>query len=90
MYYVYLLRSEKNDSFYIGYTKDINRRFKEHNTGSVEYTRKYMPWELIYYESFISLEDAKIREKTLKHFGKGFTQLKIRLKKSLNKKEGAG
>ena len=87
MYKVYLLRSKKNGSFYIGYTNDIDRRLKEHNSGMVEYTRKYKPWVLIYYESFISLEDAKGREKNLKSFGKAYGQLKRRIMNSLR---GAG
>ena len=96
MYHVYLLKSQKSDIFYIGYTNDIIRRLKEHNTGLIGYTRKYLPWSLIYYESFISLEDAKIREKSLKSFGKAHAQLKLRNKNGLkiieilNKREGAG
>lgn len=90
MYHVYLLRSKKKDVFYIGYTKDIEQRLGEHNTGLVNYTKKYVPWNLIYYESFLSLEDSKIREKSLKSFGKAYSQLKLRIKNSLNKLEGAG
>ncbi len=83
MYQVYLLKSKKNGKFYLGYTNDIKRRLKEHNSGLVEYTRKYMPWVLIYYESFLSLEDAKNREKNLKYFGKSYKQLKARILNSL-------
>jgi predicted GIY-YIG superfamily endonuclease len=49
-----------------------------------------MPWSIVYYESFLSLEDAKMREKSLKSFGKAYSQLKLRMKNSLNKIEGAG
>ena len=84
-YYVYLLRSKKKDLFYIGYTKNIKKRLDIHNAGLVNYTRKYIPWELTYYEGYISLEDAKAREKNLKYFGKAYTQLKLRLQNSLNK-----
>ena len=79
MYQVYLLKSLKNNSLYIGYTKDLNRRLEEHNAGLAEYTRKYLPWTLIYYESYLSLEDAKKREKSLKHFGKAYSLLKNRI-----------
>ena len=61
----------------------MQRRLSEHNKGMVEYTKRYKPWHLIYCESFISLEDAKIREKGLKHFGKAFSLLKSRIKYSL-------
>ncbi|MCG2714250.1 MAG: hypothetical protein L6308_05370 [Candidatus Omnitrophica bacterium] len=62
----------------------------EHNSGLVGYTKKYMPWEIVYYESFISLYDAKKREKSLKSFGKAYSGLKLRIRNSLNKEEGAG
>lgn len=84
MYYVYLLKSKNNNKFYIGYTNDIRRRLGVHNDGLVEYTKKYLPWVLVYYESFISLGDAKKREKALKYFGKAYKQLKLRIKNSLN------
>lgn len=93
MYYVYLLRSRNKNTFYIGYTNNVERRIREHNGGLVEYTKKYLPWDLVYYESFLALEDAKTREKSLKSFGNANRQLKMRIKNSLiilNKKEGAG
>ena len=84
MYYVYLLKSKKNDSLYIGYTKDLNRRLEEHNASLVGYTEKYTPWVLLYCEGFISLEDAKKREKSLKYFGRAYSQLKGRIVNCLN------
>ena len=96
MYHVYLIKSQKKDVFYIGYTKDIKRRLAEHNSGVIGYTKKYVPWDIAYYETFLSLEDAKKREKGLKSFGRAYTNLKTRIKdsldqmKRLNKIEGAG
>ena len=93
MYHVYLLKSQKNESLYIGYTNDMKRRLKEHNIGLVGYTKKYLPWTLIYCESFISFEDARKREKSLKHFGKAYSLLKNRITSCLKngkQKEGAG
>ncbi len=85
MYHVYVLISENNNSFYVGYTKDIERRVQQHNRGEVKYTQVYRPWRLVYYESYLVLEDAKTREKNLKYFGRAFTNLKKRIQKSLNK-----
>ncbi len=84
MYQVYLLKSKKNDSLYIGYTSDMQRRLQEHNKGKVDYTKDLRPWDLVYYEVFASLGDAKLRERNLKYFGKAFGQLKRRIKNSLN------
>ena len=90
MHHVYLLRSKKNGTFYIGYTNDVVQRLNEHNSGLIGYTTKYKPWEILYYESSIFLEDAKRREKSLKYFGRTYSELKLRITKSLNKREGAG
>jgi len=87
MYHVYLLKSRKNNSLYIGYTKDIENRLKQHNAGLVGYTKKYLPWNLIYYESYLSLEDAKKREKSLKYFGKAYSSLKGRIALSLEENQ---
>ena len=79
------MKSEKDNSLYIGYTNSIERRLKEHNKGLVNYTQVRKPWILVYCESFSSIEDAKVREKNLKYFGKAFGQLKYRIRNSLNK-----
>jgi len=65
-YYVYVLQSLKNQSLYIGYTKDLRQRLKRHNSGGNSYTKKYMPWQLIHYEAYLNEQDARRREKYLK------------------------
>ena len=85
MYYVYLLKSKikKAKNIYIGYTSDLKKRIEEHNSGVTLTTRRLLPVELIYYESYKSKEDAKKRERALKWHGKALGQLKKRLEKSL-------
>lgn len=65
-YYVYILQSQKDKSFYIGYTSDLKRRFKQHNNGESLATKPHRPYKLIFYESFLSRIDAKHREVYLK------------------------
>jgi len=65
-YYVYVLQSLKNQSLYIGYTKDLRQRLKRQNSGGNSYTKKYMPWQLIHYEAYLNEQDARRREKYLK------------------------
>jgi len=84
MFYVYVIKSEKDGSVYIGYTQDLVKRIKEHNTGRSEYTKNKYPYELIYYESYKSMADAKYRENNLKRFAQAYSQLKKRIKNSLN------
>ena len=90
MYYVYVLKSLNNHSLYIGSTSDITNRVKEHNSGASLSTKRYIPWVLIYSESYFSKEDALIREHNLKYRGNAIAQLKRRIRNSLNTKQVLG
>jgi putative endonuclease len=57
---------EFDSSFYIGYTKDVFERLKGHNNGKTPYTKKKIPWKLVYYEVFKIKSDAIKRENFLK------------------------
>ncbi|MAF59327.1 MAG: GIY-YIG nuclease family protein [Candidatus Pacebacteria bacterium] len=83
MYYVYLLKSKKDESLYIGYTNDLKRRFEEHNNGENKSTKFKTPFELVYYESYRARSDAKIREQALKKHAQAYTTLKQRIANSL-------
>lgn len=66
MFYVYILQSQTTNKLYIGNTDDLKRRLKEHNLGQSAYTKKFLPWEIIYYEAHTTKQDASRREKYLK------------------------
>lgn len=83
MYFVYILKSLKNGEFYIGYTANPNERLKEHNSGLSKHTKKYLPWKYVYIEGYANKEDAQDREIKLKQFGRVYSQLKIRIRRSL-------
>ena len=73
MYYVYALKSSRDNRIYVGVTKDINNRVKEHNLGKTKSTKFYRPWVLFYREEFNSRIVAREREKELKSgFGKEY------------------
>ncbi|MDO8589711.1 MAG: GIY-YIG nuclease family protein [bacterium] len=38
-FYVYVLQSQKDGNFYVGYTNDIELRFEQHLKGAVESTK---------------------------------------------------
>ena len=53
-YYVYLLKSEVCNRFYVGYTIDIFKRLKKHNgllSGGAKKTKRFRPWKLVVYIS---------------------------------------
>lgn len=66
MYYVYVMRSLKDGRLYKGFTSNLKRRIKEHNSGQTKSTKGFVPWELIYFEKVNSREEARKREKYLK------------------------
>ena len=70
MYFAYVLRSIKNGRFYYGSTNNLERRLKEHNSGESKYTRHTRPFELVYFEEFEILKEARKREMFFKS-GKG-------------------
>ncbi len=81
MFYVYVLL-DKNNHFYIGYTKDLKERIKLHKKGKVYATKTKLPIKLIYYESNLNQYDSLNREKYLKS-GPGRKYIKNRLKQYL-------
>jgi putative endonuclease len=67
MYYVYVLRSQKNGKRYVGYTaKEIEVRLKEHNYGSNQWAKQNGPFELAYADEFSNKKEAIDWEKFLK------------------------
>jgi Predicted endonuclease containing a URI domain len=66
MHYVYVMRSLADDGFYIGYTRDLRKRFAQHAKGTAVATARRRPWKLIYYEAYIEQADAIGRERYLK------------------------
>ena len=66
MFYVYVLKSEKDQNLYIGFTKDLRQRIEYHNLGLNKSTACRRPLKLIYYECYLSEKDARRREKFLK------------------------
>ena len=83
MNYVYVLKSSVDNNMYIGSTTDLKRRFREHNNGMVKSTKDRRPFEIVYYESYKSEKDARIREHNLKLRSRAFQQLKKRISNSL-------
>ena len=66
MFFTYVLYSQQYNKIYIGQTCDLEKRLSEHNLGLSSYTRKFIPWNIIYTEQFESRQEALIREKQLK------------------------
>ena len=66
MYWIYVLKSTVAAKSYVGHTNDLGRRLEEHSAGRNFYTRRYVPWEMIYTEQYSGVAEAVQREKFLK------------------------
>lgn len=83
MFYIYILKSEKDQDLYIGFTNDLKKRTEEHNNGFVPSTKSRRPLALVYCEGYKSEKEARRREENLKLRSRAFTQLKKRIEESL-------
>src|SRR6476620_5369072 len=79
MFYVYVLRSESDSGFYIGFSTNLRARLRQHQDGESFATKSRGPWKLIYYEAYTEREDAEGREKFLKSgAGRRFLRAQLR------------
>ena len=62
MFYIYILQSLKDGKTYTGYSDNINRRLKEHNSGKSKSTKNRSPFKLLFSEEFKTEQEAKQRE----------------------------
>ena len=79
MFYVYVLQSANGKSLYYGFSSNLKQRFKTHQE-----MPKHAGWKLIYYEAYLSEQDARNRERTLKKYGAARGHLKQRIRRSLS------
>jgi putative endonuclease len=68
MYYVYILESLKDGSFYFGQTQDLDSRLARHNAGLEKYTSKKTPWKILWSCAVPTRSDALRLERKLKNF----------------------
>jgi len=63
---VYILKSLKDGSYYVGSTNNLKDRLKRHNEGRVSYTKSRRPWKLVYSEEHPDRSGAALREGEIK------------------------
>ena len=65
-YFVYILRSQKDGSYYVGSTQDLDERIQRHNEGRCLYTKARKPWSLVYFQEYQDRAKALKREREIK------------------------
>ena len=82
-YFVYIIRSELDGSYYIGSTQDLDARLRRHNQGRSKYTKAKRPWELVYFEKHPYRSSAIKRENQIKRRKKkGYIEKLVRTSRS--------
>ncbi len=87
--FVYILRCA-DGSFYTGYTIDLQRRLKQHQSGhGGKYTRTHLPVELVYSESYRTRREAMRREIAIKRLPRAKKLALVLVAKPASKKLGS-
>ncbi|HBL39861.1 TPA: endonuclease [Candidatus Uhrbacteria bacterium] len=69
MYLIYILESVLSGRWYIGSTEDVESRLATHNAGRVRSSKPYIPYKVVYTESFQTRSEAVRREREIKRSG---------------------
>jgi putative endonuclease len=78
-YYVYILESLEDKTYYVGSTQNLESRLKRHNEGRVAYTKPRRPWKLVYSEEHPDRSSAVEREYKIKeHKSRRFIETLIK------------
>ena len=79
MHSVYLIQIiDHPNRRYVGITRDLKQRLRDHNRGHSPHTSKYAPWELITYLAFTNKQKAHAFEHYLKTgSGKAFANKRL-------------
>ena len=65
--FAYIMASRRNGTIYVGSTTDLVRRAYQHRNGLADgFTRRYGCKQLVWYECYDDLQEARARERQLK------------------------
>jgi len=80
VFYTYIIQSLKTKKYYIGSTKDLNRRILEHNSNNTQSLMNKGPFVVVYKEIYLNVTDARKRERQIKSYKGGSAFKKLLLK----------
>ncbi len=74
-YYVYMLTNFNKTVLYLGFTGHLRERVLQHKSGQIQsFTKKYKVTNLVYYEEFDDINDAKARERSMKKWKRAWKE----------------
>jgi putative endonuclease len=66
MYYTYIIYSDSNNQYYVGYTHNLKLRIERHNLDWSQSTKSGIQWRLVYHEEYPAKSEAMSREREIK------------------------
>lgn len=63
MYYVYVLKSKIANFYYKGFCNNLSKRLIEHNSGMTKSNKKYIPFDIVYFEECTDIKEAVEKDK---------------------------
>ncbi|RZK64224.1 MAG: GIY-YIG nuclease family protein [Pedobacter sp.] len=82
-FYVYIIQSELDRSYYKGFSEDPFERLLQHNAGLSRYTSGKIPWKIVYIEELPTKRDTLIREKAIKKYSHAQIEMLIQSHKNV-------
>ena len=78
MNYTYIVKCA-DSTLYTGWTNDLDKRIKAHNSGKgAKYTKTRRPVKLVYYEEYETKNEAMSREYAIKHLTRKENEILIK------------
>ena len=78
--YAYVIKSLNHDYYYKGHCENLEKRLAQHNAGMTTSIKPYLPFKVIYFETFQTRDEAVAYEKYFKSAaGRRFLKNKISL-----------
>jgi putative endonuclease len=71
MHSVYILYSKSLEKYYIGMSEDPDKRLEFHNKGRRGWTKRGVPWEMVFQKEFPTHLEAARAERFIKRKGGG-------------------
>jgi putative endonuclease len=57
-FFVYIIQSEVDCSYYKGFSENPLERLMSHNAGTSKFTARKLPWKIVYIEEFLTKREA--------------------------------
>lgn len=65
-YYLYMLKSQSADKFYVGSSEHPQTRLTYHNTFENGFTSRYRQWEIVFMREYYGKSEAQSAERKVK------------------------